>query len=216
MVAEELGDILYIRCLTATCACSRELEERLAELRCLHIALGVERSLVAYLAVEMIELYLLICTFEIIDHFESLFRFGKADIHTIAATCTVCHADAESVLVFFEVGSAISELGALRKGRRFFVSEQERPYGCVRTCKSAIVALDTFFSIPLRNHYCHAAFFIGGCAGGHCAVHIWKEGAHRQGVSGLSVHHIGDFFYKRSCKAVYARILKFGVDAGPS
>ena len=49
MVAEELGDILYIRCLTATGVMLPRTEERLAELRCLHIALGVERSLVATL-----------------------------------------------------------------------------------------------------------------------------------------------------------------------
>ena len=59
MVAEELGDVLDVRGLTATCAGTAELEQRLCELRVLHIALRVEELLVADLGVEPVEVGLL-------------------------------------------------------------------------------------------------------------------------------------------------------------
>ena len=88
MVAEELGDVLNVWSLTASCTSTAELEERLCELCVLHIALRVEYFLVANLGIQEVEVILLCSVVNVRSHSEG-FVLSQTFIHTVTATGTV-------------------------------------------------------------------------------------------------------------------------------
>ncbi len=85
----------------------------------------------------------------------------------------------------------------------------------MRAHKGAGVALDTFISIPGRDGYGHATFLESGGAGRHGTVGIGEEGAHREGIAILGVHHIGNLLDEFGSETALVRGFELGGNLGP-
>ena len=85
----------------------------------------------------------------------------------------------------------------------------------MRADEYAVVALDTGGRIPNRNIDSHSALLVCCGAVRHGTVHIRNEGAYRQGVTALCVHHVGDFLYEWRCETACVRIGELGADVCP-
>ena len=214
VVAEQLGDGLDVRGLTAARASAGELEERLGELGVLHVGELVHILLVADLLVQVVEVGLLGLVLDVRDHGEGLV-LGEADVHAVAATGAVVHGDGEGVLPVLEVRLALSHLDGGGSGGGFLVGEEERTDGGVRADEGAAVALDTLLGVPHRDHHGDAALLEGGGAGRHGAVGVRHEGADREGVAGLGVHDVRDFLDEGGSQTVLVRVLELGGQVGP-
>ena len=191
-VAEELGDGLDVRGLAATGAGTRELEERLGELRVLDIGgLGGDVFLVAHVGVQVIEVGLFGSLAVEALHHEGLL-LGRAHVGAVAATRAVERRDLHREGIVLELGDAGFALDALRGFLGLGGGHQERTDGGVRADEGALVALDAVGRVPLRNHDGRAALLIGCRTGGNRTVHhVAGEGAHRKVVAVLGGDHVG-------------------------
>ena len=195
-VAEELGEQFQIGSFAAAGAGPGELEQRLHELRGLHVvaqhlAVGVrqveEEGEVLALGFAQRELR------HHVDGFAARVALvlGGADLHAELAAGAVLRRDLQRVEhagIFARL-----ELGGLEGGGRVGESvgrENLRPDRGVRADDGALVALDADVGLPDRDFLGDVALFPLGGAGRPDAID--REGAHGQQVALAAEHQRGD------------------------
>ncbi len=133
-------------------------------------------------------------------HFQSLSPlFAGADARAGAAAGTVRfgYRDGKGILRQPCHGKAAH---SFRRFGMFFLRHDGGADDRMGAYESAAVALDTVFRFPLWDFRRHVPPFVGGGAGGECAVYIRKESGYRKGISLLGVNgflyvfHIGEDF----------------------
>ena len=188
-VAEELGDKLCVRGLTAACTSARELKERLLELRALD---GARLELLNDFLLlrkrnRIIKERLLVRILRERLHDKRLvLHIARADICAAAAARAVEDGDIDCELVARH-HLEIRHLHAFRRLLRLFLGHCNRANRSVRADIGALRALDAGIRIPNRNIDRDTALLESSGAVRRSTVHIIHECGNRELVALLRI-----------------------------
>ncbi len=205
-VAEELCDNLQIRRFTAACTCAGKLEVRLEELTTFYA--GLFNWQVFFLdGHSIIPVVCFVNHIGISFHLKCLFLCWT-DVCAVAAAHTVKSRKLHPVVQSVKLCALrFDGLKTFWRCCQFLIIEQHRSDCRVRADKGALIALDTFCHIPLRQMYSYAAFFVSAGAQRERAIRVIDKGADRKIFAFLFIHRNQHFFYEyRQIQNLFFRI----------
>ena len=145
-------------------------------------------------------------------HHQGLF-FGRTNFYAVATTSTVIDGNRQSELQIFGANCRFSSK-ASRCGNHFSVGCQNWANAGMWADKRTLVALNTFFELPLRHIDRNAALFVSGSPQRECPVLLSGKCAYRQFVTFLSVHwyqNVADKWRNRCLYLAAASACKLGL-----
>ena len=194
-VAKELGDYLQIRCLAAACARAGKFEVRLIKLAAFDTLL-IYRKFFLWNGHGIIPVVRFSNYIGIGFHLQCLF-LSRTDICAVSAAHTVEGGKLHSVVESVKLRTLrLDGFKSLWRSCQFLVIQKYRSDCRVRANEGALIALDTFCHIPLRQMYGYAALFVSAGSKREGSVRVVDKGADRKILAFLLVHRNQHFFYE--------------------